>query len=67
MTYNFIESDIRGGNTFASPSGTSWSTILVKSGVYVGGKPAYEPTTISKNVYEAVRWALAKEGWSNKL
>ena len=61
------ESDIRGGNTFKSPLGTNWSTIMVKTGVYVDGVPAHEPTTIAKDVYEAVQWALAQEKWPTNL
>jgi HAD superfamily hydrolase (TIGR01456 family) len=55
------ESDIRGGNTFKSPLGMKWSTIMVKTGVYVDGIPAHQPTSIAKNVYEAVRWAMNEE------
>jgi ribonucleotide monophosphatase NagD (HAD superfamily) len=62
-----LDSDIRGGNTFKSPLGTSWSTIMVQTGVYVDGVPSHQPTMVSKNVYEAVRWALVKEGWPINL
>jgi HAD superfamily hydrolase (TIGR01456 family) len=58
------ESDIRGGNSFVSERGTKWPTILVETGIYAGGEPAWKPTVISKDVYEAVRWALVQEGWT---
>jgi ribonucleotide monophosphatase NagD (HAD superfamily) len=59
-----LESDIRGGNTFVSDRGIKWPTILVKTGIYAGGELAWQPTAISKDVYEAVRWALEQEGWN---
>jgi hypothetical protein len=40
---------------------------MVQTGVYVDGIPAHQPTKIVKNVYEAVRWALATEAWPNDL
>jgi hypothetical protein len=40
---------------------------MVQTGVYDGGILTHEPTKIVKNVYEAVRWALAKEAWPNNL
>jgi ribonucleotide monophosphatase NagD (HAD superfamily) len=56
-----LESDIRGGSMFESPRGIKWSTILVETGVHTGGEPAWKPTKISKDVYEAVRWAFEQE------
>jgi hypothetical protein len=44
-----------------------WSTILVKTGMYTGGEPSWAPTAIYKDVYEAVQWALEKEGWESGL
>jgi ribonucleotide monophosphatase NagD (HAD superfamily) len=58
-----LESDIRGGNSYKSPHGVSWSTILVKTGVHGDGVPAWEPTTTVPDVFEAVRWVLTKEHW----
>jgi hypothetical protein len=58
-----LESDIAGGNSFKSPLGTVWSTIMVRTGVYVDGVPTHQPTTIAKDVFEAVQWALAQEKW----
>jgi len=58
------ESDIRGANEFESPTGTEWSSILIKTGVYrAGTKPAYEPKVIVDDVLSAVKWALHEEGW----
>lgn len=59
------ESDIRGANNFKSPTGTSWDSILVKTGVWQEGKPPkYEPKMIVDNVQAAVKWALKKQGYS---
>lgn len=52
------ESDIRGANTYKSDHGSKWHSILVRTGVYRGGTPAYEPTTIAEDVKHAVEWAL---------
>ncbi|KFY41011.1 hypothetical protein V495_05104 [Pseudogymnoascus sp. VKM F-4514 (FW-929)] len=58
------ESDIRGANNFKSPTGTSWDSILVKTGVWQEGKPPkYEPKKIVDNVQAAVKWALKKQGY----
>lgn len=56
------ESDIRGANDYNSPTGSQWHSILVRSGVYNGGKPAYEPRVIVQDVWDAVRYALQNEG-----
>ena len=57
------ESDIRGANEFNSPTGeTKWHSILVRTGVYDGGKPAYEPKVVVKDVWDAVRYGLGREG-----
>ena len=56
------ESDIRGANDYKSPTGSRWDSILVRSGVYRGGKPAYEPKVIVQDVWDAVRYGLQKEG-----
>lgn len=56
------ESDIRGGNTFQSPHGAEWNTVLVKTGVYKDGEdPSWKPTRIVEDVWDAVQWALKKE------
>lgn len=59
-------SDIVGANTFHSRVGTSWSSVLVRSGVYAGEEfkdSTYAPTTIADDVWDGVRWALGQEGW----
>ena len=56
-------SDIAGANAFRSPFGSSWRSVLVRSGVYTGGEPAEQPQVIVEDALEAVRWALAEEGW----
>ncbi|KAI9700900.1 MAG: hypothetical protein M1820_006661 [Bogoriella megaspora] len=61
------ESDIRGANTYKSPSGSQWESILVRTGVFNGGEPAWKPTTIAKDVYEGVGWALERSSWRGKL
>jgi len=61
------ESDIAGGNGWQSKRGIEWETILVKTGVYQQGKPRHEPTVIVDDVYEAVQWAMEREGWNEKL
>lgn len=57
------ESDIRGGNEFESPAGSEWSSILVRSGVYNGGEPAWKPKAIVNDVWDAVGWGLKSSGW----
>ncbi|KAF8583910.1 HAD-superfamily hydrolase [Ramaria rubella] len=51
-------SDIAGANS------ASWSSILVHTGVYNSkhGPPEYAPTHEARDVEEAVRWALEREG-----
>ncbi|KAI5300453.1 hypothetical protein KEM56_002450 [Ascosphaera pollenicola] len=56
-------SDIQGANNYHSPWGSTWNSILVRSGVYAGGKPDYTPTTIVDGVKEGVEWGLNKSGW----
>lgn len=56
------ESDIKGANDYKSPTGSKWDSILVRSGVYRGGAPAYEPKVIVQDVWDAVRYGLQKEG-----
>ncbi|KAH8802866.1 HAD-like domain-containing protein [Xylogone sp. PMI_703] len=58
------ESDIRGANEFNSPLNTEWTSVLVKTGVYVEGTvPTYQPKVIVDDVFAAVKWALEQEGW----
>ncbi|KAI4188299.1 MAG: hypothetical protein LQ346_005341 [Caloplaca aetnensis] len=57
------ESDIAGGNGYRSPRGSKWDTVLVRSGVYNGGEPAHKPSVVVDDAWEAVEWALEKEGW----
>lgn len=59
------ESDIRGANDFHSPAGTSWHSVLVRTGVWSPerGEPAHPPKMIVDNVAAAVDWALRQEGY----
>ncbi|EER23316.1 hypothetical protein D8B26_001410 [Coccidioides posadasii str. Silveira] len=57
------ESDIRGANSFQSATGTDWTSILVKTGVYSGAEPAWQPKVIVNGVQDAVEWALRKSQW----
>lgn len=57
------ESDIRGANSYRSEIGSSWHSILVRTGVYSGGEPAWIPQTIADNVYKGVQWALKSSKW----
>ena len=52
------ESDIRGAMTFKSPTGVNWHAALVETGVYSGGEPSVRPTTIVKDVCDAVQWGI---------
>lgn len=56
-------SDIRGANSYQSKHGSEWYSILVRSGVYNGGQPAWIPKTIVDNVKQAVEWALKSSKW----
>lgn len=56
-------SDIQGANNYHSPYGSTWSSILVRSGVYAGGEPEHKPTTIVDGVEDGVNWGLNKSGW----
>ena len=56
------ESDIAGANSFKSPRSLKWKSVLVESGVYDKGKtPTHQPTHITRNVQEAVEWALSQK------
>lgn len=56
------ESDILGANQYVSEAGSKWESILVRSGVYSGGKPAHEPRFVADDVWDAVGWAMRREG-----
>lgn len=56
------ESDILGANRYKSPVGSRWDSILVRSGVYRGGRPAHEPKVVVQDVWDAVRYGLEREG-----
>ncbi|KAJ5174756.1 uncharacterized protein N7482_000633 [Penicillium canariense] len=58
------ESDIRGANSYRSETGSSWQSILVRTGVYSGGEPAWTPHTIADDVQQAVQWALKTSKWT---
>jgi HAD superfamily hydrolase (TIGR01456 family) len=58
------ESDILGANEYQSASGSTWQSILVRSGVYSGGEPAHKPKVVVEDVWDAVQWGLEKEGWT---
>jgi HAD superfamily hydrolase (TIGR01456 family) len=64
------ESDIRGANTFNSPRGVEWKSILTRTGVYrdqEGSRPSWTPTRLVDDVQEAVEWALGDSGWEGKI
>ncbi|KAI9143394.1 HAD-like domain-containing protein [Paraphysoderma sedebokerense] len=48
--------DIKGANDYG------WNSILVKTGVYSGGKPQHTPSVLVNDVEEGVVWALKREG-----
>ena len=58
------ESDIRGANSYRSEFGSSWHSILVRTGVYSGGEPAWAPQTVADDVQKGVQWALKTSKWS---
>ena len=57
------ESDIKGANDYKSPSGREWCSVLVRSGVFQDGTPAWKPKTIVDGVSDAVVWSLKDSGW----
>ncbi|EZF30826.1 TIGR01456 family HAD hydrolase [Trichophyton interdigitale MR816] len=61
------ESDIRGAHSYISSTDVNWVPVLVKSGVYTGGTPAWTPRTIVDGVGEAVGWSLAQSNWKQHL
>lgn len=58
------ESDIRGANSYRSEFGSSWHSILVRTGVYDGGEPIWTPQTVADDVQKGVQWALKASKWS---
>ncbi|RYO74476.1 hypothetical protein DL764_010820 [Monosporascus ibericus] len=55
------ESDIAGANSFNSPSGLEWRSVLVETGVYAPGtEPVHKPKHIAGDVRKAVGWALSQ-------
>lgn len=56
-------SDICGANTFRSIHKSEWHSILVRTGVYRGGEPAWKPNTIADDVQKAVEWGLKSSKW----
>ncbi|KAL9102040.1 MAG: hypothetical protein Q9163_002773 [Psora crenata] len=56
------ESDILGANQYKSAFGSTWVSILVRSGVYSGGEPAHKPRVIVDDVWDAVQWAMDDAG-----
>jgi HAD superfamily hydrolase (TIGR01456 family) len=64
------ESDIRGANTFQSPHGTEWISLLTRTGVYkdrAGKVPSWQPREIVDDVKAAVKWALKDSKWPESL
>ena len=59
------ESDIRGAMSFKSPTGVSWHGALVETGIYTGGQPSVQPTTIVSDIWEAVQWGMKHSGWQH--
>lgn len=57
------ESDIVGANSFRSQHGIKWESVLVETGVYTPGTtPLHEPLHTARDVTDAVKWALRREG-----
>ncbi|KAK4192514.1 HAD-like domain-containing protein [Podospora australis] len=63
------DSDIAGANLYSrAKDGTSWVSVLVKTGVYdparkIPFKRDNEPKVIMEDVLSGVRWAMEREGW----
>lgn len=55
-------SDIQGANSFQSPNGLEWKSILVETGVYkAGDEPPVKPDHIVANVLEAVNLVVQEK------
>lgn len=64
------ESDIRGANTYESPHGIEWVSLLTRTGVYrdrEGHRPTWEPRAIVDDVRAAVQYALKDSNWHEPL
>lgn len=59
-------SDIAGANSFKSPRGTEWVSVLVRSGVFQDGDDSGGAKMIVGDVEEAVRWAIEREQTEGK-
>lgn len=63
------ESDIRGANSYDSPHGVEWVSLLTRTGVFrdrPGHKPTWEPRAIVDDVRAAVQYALKDSGWDQQ-
>jgi HAD superfamily hydrolase (TIGR01456 family) len=56
-------SDIAGANSYKSPRGTEWMSVLVRTGVFKEGEGHSDGNAkaVVDNVEEAVRWAVERE------
>ncbi|KAL4799830.1 aspartyl-tRNA synthetase [Aspergillus venezuelensis] len=61
------ESDICGANSYRSAHDSKWHSLLVRTGVYRGGEPAWTPTTIVDDVHKAVQWGLEHSKWETRV
>ena len=64
------ESDIRGANSYESPHGVEWVSLLTRTGVFrdrPGHAPTWEPRAIVDDVRAAVQYALKDSAWSGGL
>lgn len=60
------DADVKGANTFRSPRGIEWISLLTRTGVYrdrPGRSPSWKPREIVDDVQAAVEWALRDSGW----
>lgn len=57
------ESDIQGANSYRSPHGSKWHSLLVRTGVYSGGEPTWTPEATLDNVQKAVEYGLKTSQW----
>jgi HAD superfamily hydrolase (TIGR01456 family) len=61
------DSDIRGANTYQSPYGTEWISLLTRTGVYkdrAGDMPSWQPRATVDDVSAAVKWAMKHSIWA---
>ncbi|RMZ78648.1 hypothetical protein DV738_g3706, partial [Chaetothyriales sp. CBS 135597] len=62
------ESDIRGANSFESPHGVEWISLLTRTGVYQdrpGSRPRWRPREIVDDVKAAVQYGLKDSAWAS--